>query len=213
MSRLLRHLALVIAYWTYLGTCAAQSHLPESAHITTGRVGVDYCDNGAGLAVATIHIKLTITNRGDKDLILSRRLGPDENVKVMNPAGAVVYSPHPTFYYTKNDLFGAAPDDSMFEIIKPGKSSEREFIVGLPVSKDPAHLIKPAPPSGEYRVSALRSTWPFYGDEGRARVMRQKWSAFGSLVIGPIKITDVPVRINLPAQMEACTADSTQRVN
>jgi len=182
----------------------AQSHLTDSIRVTTGDVRVDYCDSGAGLAVASIHIKVRIANRTSKDLILSRQLGPDENVKVADNTGAVVYSPHPSYYETKKGEFGNVPDEKTFEFLKPDTSVERDFIVGLPVSKDRRRLIDSAPPPGKYYVSAFRSAWPFYSDEARAALVRQKWSGYGLLVTAPIKVAQIQIQIDPPDHMRSC---------
>src|SRR5207302_5965569 len=83
----------------------------EPVHITVGAVQIESCDNDADLAVATIHVRVVFTNRGKRNLILSRKLGPDENVRVTDISGSLLYSPHPSYYESDTGELGDNPDD------------------------------------------------------------------------------------------------------
>jgi hypothetical protein len=174
--------------------------------ITTGEVRIEYCDNDARLAVATIRVQVVFANRSKKNLILSRDFSPgepDEYVTVIDMAGKVVLVVHPSYYDTERvEPLGRAPDDKQFEIVKPGTSVEREIVIGLPISKDPSVTGAVAP--GHYRISARRSTWPFYADADRARRTRRQWSKYGLLVVQQVRVDNIGVEISPPHQMPTC---------
>lgn len=198
-------------FWAFALRFAAlgpvpQDHLPGNVRLTVEGIRIDYCDNDADLAMAAIHIRLRLTNRGKLRLILSRELGPDQELTVTNEAGAVVYSQHPSIYERRIVDFGAAPDAKWFEIVSQGTSTERDFVIGIPISKNPAHRIGSTPPPGDYIISAIRSSWPFYGDEARARKDRDRWRRYGLLLIAPIRVDRVRVQISLPKEMQGCVS-------
>jgi hypothetical protein len=185
----------------------AKCQLSEPLEITTGEVRVEYCDADADLAMATMHVRVVFTNRGKRNLILSRAFSPgepDEDVSVTDMSGVVLYAPHPTYYGEAPVELGSVPDDKMFEVVEPGASVGRDLVIGLPISKDPAHRIGPIPAQGDYRISARRTTWPFYSDGYRARQMRDLWKRYGSLVIMQVRVHDIHVQISLPQQTKIC---------
>src|SRR5207302_10373634 len=139
-----------------------------------------------------------------RNLILSRKLGPDENVRVTDISGSLLYSPHPSYYESDTGELGDNPDDKIFEIVKPGASVERDFAIVLPVSKDSSHRVGSAPAPGNYLVWASRSTWPFYSDETRANRMRVQWTRHGFLVTRPVRVEGIKVQTSLPKQLPAC---------
>jgi hypothetical protein len=188
------------------GGFAAYGQQTGPVQIATGEVKIEYCDADPDLVMATVHVKVIFTNRGKKNLILSRDFGvgePAEYVTVRDMAGAVVFAPDFSYYETKPIELGKTPDDRLFEIVKPSATVERDLAVGLPVSKKPAGIVGDLTP-GNYRISASRSTWPVYSDGDRAKGMRDEWKPYGSLVIMQVRVHDVPVEIALPQQMDAC---------
>ena len=183
---------------------------PNAVHVSiSGPVRIDYCENDSDLALATIHVTAVLENRGDSNLIVSRELGPDVDVRVVDELGRTVYSPHPSYYETTDHKFTDKPDDKMFEIVKPGSKVERDFVVGIPVSKNPGHPVSGALPPGAYRVWATRSSWPFYGDETRAELVRRTWSRYGSLVLTTIKVDGIKAQLRLVPKLDACQTSGT----
>jgi hypothetical protein len=204
MNKIAALLKLVLALGISAVGPVAGARLPDNARLTVGEVHIDYCDSDPDIAVAVIHVRLAITNRGKQRLILSREFGPVENYRVSKEAGGLVFSPNLSNYETRKVDFGAAPDAKRFEIVNPGTSTERDFIIDVPISKSPAHRIGSTPPPGNYRISAIRSSWPVYGDEARARECRDRWRRYGLLLIARITIEDIRVRISLPREMPQC---------
>jgi len=182
----------------------AEARLPAYVRLTVGEIRIDYCDSDPDVAMAVIHVRLVITNRGEQKLILSREFGPVENYRVSNEAGAPVFSPNLSNYETRQVDFEAEPDAKRFEIVSQGASTERDFVVDVPISKNPAHRVGPTPPPGNYRISAVRSSWPVYGDEARARECRDRWRRYGLLLFARITIEGIRVRISIPREMSQC---------
>jgi hypothetical protein len=175
-----------------------------SLQVALGEMHVDYCDADADLALATIHVKVTFTNLGKRYLILSRKLGPDENLKVTDLSGEEVFSPNITNYETDIPDLGSTSSEKMFEMVKPGASVERDFVTGFYISKDPSHRVDSTPVPGSNRLWVSHSTWPVYGDEARAKQMRDQWIRHGLLVLRPIKLEGIHVDISLPQRMPPC---------
>ena len=189
---------------------AGSSAVSQQGGSQPGNVGkprIEYCDADAHLAMANIHAPITFRNHRRDLLILSRRFGQPQNVKVVDHSGVVAYKPDFHIYETEDVALGPEPDGRTFEMIKPGDFAERDFVLGVPVSKDPAHPVKGTLLPGAYRLSAERSTWPFYADGARARQMQRWWRPTGTLVISPVKLSDLRLDILLPAAMPACASE------
>lgn len=200
MGRASNSLVLVLLS---IGAAVGQQ-LPRNVMTTTGKSQVQYCDSDADLAVAIIHTTVDFANRGDENVILSRKLGDIEDLSVSDASGKVVYSPHPSYYGTGTPEFGAAPELKLFEILPPGSTVHRDFVIRIPISKDPTRRIGSTPSPGKYKISAQRSTWPFYGDEDLAVKLERKWAQYGELFIDRIRVKDLPTEISLPYNMPPC---------
>ncbi|MCU1306107.1 MAG: hypothetical protein JWN45_802 [Acidobacteriaceae bacterium] len=158
----------------FVGSAAAGRE-PQSNFTFVG-YRIDYCDAYPDLAMAHIHVTAEVVNRSEKDLILSRRLGPHLDLTVKDVSGRVIYRPDSHIYETKWTDLGAKPDDKLFEIVKPQQSAKRDFVIDLPISKDPAHRVDCTPTPGVYLIDAVRSAWPFYADSGRPVQKRRSGS-------------------------------------
>lgn len=183
----------------------SQKEGPQPGNV--GKPRIEYCDADPHLAMANIHVPITFSNHLRNPMILSRQFGPPQNVKIADGSGAMVYKPDFRIYETENVTLGSDPDGRMFETIKPGDSAERDFVLGVPVSKDPARPVKATLVPGAYRLWAARSTWPFYADEARARRMQRLWRPSGALVISLVKLTGLRIDIVLPAAIPACASE------
>jgi hypothetical protein len=93
----------------------------------------------------------------------------------------------------------------MFETVKPGHSTQREFVITLPISKDPLHPVGPRPIPGRFFVSSAWSAWPFYDNRGAG--MRVRWKRFGNLLISRLQFNKVPIRLALPSDMQPCRVE------
>jgi hypothetical protein len=182
---------------------AAASREPQ-LNFTFDGYRIDYCDTYPDLAMAYIHITAEVENRSEKNLILSRHLGPHLDLTVKDLSGRVVYRPEIHIYETKVTHLGPKPDDNLFEIVKPRQSAKRDFIIDLPISKDPAHRVDSTPPPGIYLIDAARSTWPFYADSRVPVQKRMQWKQFGTLVTSDIRMKNFKVELTLPAGLHYC---------
>ena len=189
-----------------LGT-TAHSQEPSRLRIAKGAPQIEYCDNDADLAMATIRVKVKFTNTGKQNLILSRQFGPDEHIELFDMSGVLVYSPHPSYYESERPQLGDAPNPSVFETVTPDASVVRELTIGIPITKNPTHTVDFLPSAASYRVSASVSTRPFYGDETRAKQVREKWASYGTLVTRRIALNKITVQLRLPPQIPVCKPD------
>lgn len=206
MNRFMRGGLWAFAVASFAILCQASGVPSGRVHISVGGVRVDYCSADPELALATIHVRVTFTNRGKRVLILSRQFGPDENLRLTTLSGVTVFSPNVTNYETSIPRFGSAPDKKMFELISPGASVQRDFVTGFHVSIDPSRRVDSTPLPGDYRIWVRRSTWPVYGDETGAREARERWARYGLLLIQKVKLQGVRVHISIPQRMTSCGA-------
>ena len=170
---------------------------------------MDYCEVDPDLTAAKVHVLLELLNTASKNAIVSRQLGPTELIRVTNVSGRDVYHPDYHFLETSNVKLGSTPDNKMFEIVEPGASTERDLVVSVPIAQNSVHPIPGRLLSGDYYLTARRSIWPFYADEGRASEMRSAWKRYGLLDLTPITVRALPVHLSPPRQMEPCaSADS-----
>lgn len=199
MKRLGRNLLLFLVAFL----SPADAHHREVGIIVESG-SLSYCDHSSEIAVARLRVPVTFTNVSKKPLILAREAGPDERVRVVNQKGKIVYAPDPHYLSTRIIRVGDVPDPATFETVAPGASTQREFILVFPTSKD---TNSPAPFTllpGVYFVSARLSTWPIYADEAVAQEARKRWRHLGELVIAPVTLKRLRFTISIPSQMPPC---------
>jgi hypothetical protein len=174
---------------------------------------IEYCDADPDLVWASIHVTTTFSNRGKENMILSRSFGSNVQVAVSDESGVEFYRPDTHFYLTEKTAGpGDAPAPTMFEILMPGESAQRDFVVRVMVSKIAAHRIGSTPTPGTYLLSAVASVWPFYDDRpavvNRTRAL---WKRYGTLVTTEVRIKGLRVQISPPQDLQACPSEQAAR--
>jgi len=159
----------ILVFMVALGLWPIQRDAAQTVTTSFAKPRVEYCDADQDIAWASIHISATFSNRHQESVILSHTFGPSAETTVSDLSGVEIYMPQLHTYVTEEPSEpGEAPDMKVFEILKPGSSTDRELIFSVQVSKDPAHRVDSTPTPGTHLVSAIRALWPFDNDNPQA---------------------------------------------
>jgi len=200
----------LLAFLVFVVQTSSLCQKVESVRIRVIGTRIDYCEVDSELTAAIVHISLKLLNTTSKSAIVSRQLGPTDLIRVTNLSGRDVYRPDYHFLETSNVQLGSAPDNKMFEIVGPHTSVERDLVVSVPIAQNSVRSIPGSVLPGDYYLTARRSIWPFYADEGRANKMRSVWKRYGLLDLTPVTVRALPIHLSAPRQMDQCSsADSS----
>lgn len=197
-------IAVLVTLFGLTTIVIGQERTQPSVRILFSEPSVSYCDGGDHLVFASVQVNVSFENRSHKNVILSRELGRIDRIRLKDRSGAVVFSPDAAYYGTPHPPLLDSPDDKRFAIIKPGSSANREVLISIPLSLDPAHR-HGSPLPGQYRISAKAGTWPYFADPEAAARTRALWSRYGALLIAPVYIKDVFVQLSPPSTAPACS--------
>jgi hypothetical protein len=159
-----------------------------------------FCAYGRDAYVVYVPIDVTIVNGRRSPIILSRYLHVQRvllgktnddvqarRYELATPVRAARLRADPV-------VFGPAPEDDNFTVLKHNQKYEFTVVEGIPVRNNSAQTLPGTVYPGTLAFSVELQTWPFTRD---AAGLQQQWVRYGDLIAAPV--VAYPTILRLPA--------------
>jgi hypothetical protein len=159
-----------------------------------------FCAYGPGAYLAYVPIDVTIVNGRRAPIILARALLVQRVLlgKTNDDVQAGRYelaTPVRTARLRADPIvFGPAPEDDNFTVLKRNQKYEFTVVQGIPVRNNAAQAVPGTAYPGNLAFSVELQTWPYTRD---AAGLQQQWVRYGDLIAAPVKA--FPTIVSLPA--------------
>jgi hypothetical protein len=182
-------------------TAPAASDLVEGVEVTALALEpTRFCAYGSDAYVVYVPFDVTIVNGRRAPIILSRYLHvqrvllgkTNDDVQAGRYELATPARPHR--FLIDSVLFGPAPDDDSFIVLKHNQKYDFTVVEGIPVRNNPAQSLPGTAYPGSLAFSMELQTWTFKRD---AAGLQQQWVRYGDLIATPV--TAYPTILRLPA--------------
>jgi len=159
-----------------------------------------FCAYGPNAYVVYVPIDVTVVNGRRAPIILSRALLV-QRVLLGKTNGDVQAGRYELATPTRTArlradsvLFGPAPDDDNFTVLKRNQKYEFTVVQAIPVRNNAAQPVPGTAYPGDLAFSVELQTWPFTKD---AAGLQQQWVRYGDLIATPV--VAYPTILRLPA--------------
>jgi len=159
-----------------------------------------FCAYGPDAYVVYIPFDVTVVNGRRAPIILSRYLNVQRvllgktNDDVQAGRYELATPVRAAHFRVDNVIFGPAPEEDNFTVLKHNQKYEFTVVQGIPVRNNPAKALPGTAYPGNLAFSMEVQTWMFARDPA---ALQQQWVRYGDLIAVPV--TAYPTVLRLPA--------------